>query len=128
MKIPVLALLLLTAGTALAGDSGFSAENKTFSLGFEWPWASGGNVENEVNQLYRMLGQVRWQFNHYRSNRPLQRDYWQIRHEADQLNARYKRGDYDHKRMRDDIHGLRVRLQEIEFRLKVKKADLYQWK
>ena len=129
MKIHVLALLLCTSGVALAGDSGTAIRSEPLSFGFEWPWVnSGGNLQNEVNQLNRMLGHVRWQFTRYHSNRAVQQDYWRIKHEAEGLNARYKAGNYDKKRMRDEIHGLRVRLQEIEIRLKVKKADLYIWK
>ncbi len=129
MKRTVLALLFLTAGVALA-DSGFVPPARPISLGFEWPsWFSNtGNLQSQVNNLNRMLGHVRWQFTRYHSNRAVQQDYWRVKHEADRLNAQYKTGKYDQKKMRNDIHGLRVRLQEIEVRLKVKRADLYVWK
>ena len=131
MKIRLLIItFLFSAGATLAADAGQVSGNEPVSLGFEWPsWFSNtGNLQNQINQLNRMLGHVRWQFTRYHSNRALQQDYWRIKHEAERLNAHYKTGKYDQKKMRDDIHGLRVRLQEIEVRLKVKKADLYVWK
>ena len=131
MKLRFLAVLFLfSAVTAMAADPGPITRNESVSLGFQWPsWFSNtGNLQNQVNQLNRMLGHVRWQFTRYHSNRALQQDYFRIKHEAERLNARYKTGKYDQKQMRSDIQGLRARLQEIEVRLKVKKADLYVWK
>ena len=127
MKILLFVLILFTAGVVSAGNS--TSAVAPLSFGFEWPWShSGSSLQGQINQLNRMLGHVRWQFTRYHSNRALQQDYFRIKHEATRLNERYKSGSYDRKRMRGDIHGLRVRLQEIEVRLKVKKADLYQWR
>src|ERR1700756_3409464 len=100
MKISVIAAILLTADVAFAGNVGAAAASEPLSFGFQWPWSNWSNpsLSNQVNQLNRMLGHVRWQFTRYHSNRALQQDYFRIKHEATRLNERYKSGSYDRKR------------------------------
>ncbi len=95
-------------------------------MAFDWmPW---GNLQGQINHLNRMVGHVRWQFTRYHSDRGLQRDYWQIRHEVDRLNAEFKRGNYNRGHMRAEIDRLHGRLHDLELRLKVKKVDYYRWR
>jgi hypothetical protein len=119
----IIAVLCCTATFVPAAET---PGTPPLTYGFDWmPWS---NLQGQINHLNRMVGHVRWQFTRYHSDKVMQRDYWQIRHEVDQLNSRFKVGGYDHGRMRADIERLHGRLHDLEVRLRVKKNDLYNWR
>jgi hypothetical protein len=125
MKFHSLALLALICFAFTPAHASDRPANGPLTYGFDWmPWS---NPQGQINHLNRMVGHVRWQFTRYHSDPMMQRDYWQIRHEVDQLNARFKRGDYDRGKMRADIERLHGRLHDLEVRLRVKKTDIYRW-
>jgi hypothetical protein len=123
--IPLLAVALLCS-TAIFVPAAEIPETQSLTYGFDWmPWS---NLQGQVNHLNRMVGHVRWQFTRYHSDKAMQHEYWQIRHEIDQLNVRFKKGGYDHSTMRRDIERLHGRLHDLEVRLRVKKNDYYHWR
>ena len=123
--IPLLAVALLCC-TATFVPAAEIRETQSLTYGFDWmPWS---NLQGQVNHLNRMVGHVRWQFTRYHSDKAMQHEYWEIRHEIDQLNARFKKGGYDRGTMRRDIERLHGRLHDLEVRLQVKKNDYYHWR
>lgn len=123
-RIPFLVIALLCWAAPFVPAAGVP-KGQSLTYGFDWmPWS---NPQGQINQLNRMVGHVRWQFTRYHSDKAMQHDYWQIRHEIDQLNAQFKRGGYDRGRMRADIERLHGRLHDLEVRLRVKTADVYHW-
>jgi len=124
-RLPLLVIALLCCSATLVPASEIPS-GPWLTYGFDWmPWS---NLQGQINRLNRMIGHVRWQFTRYRSDKAMQHEYWQIRHEVDQLNARFKKAGYDRGRMRADIERLHGRLHDLEVRLKVKKNDYYRWR
>lgn len=126
MKRILLMIVAVLCCTATFVHAAETSGDPSLTFGFDWmPWS---NLQGQINHLNRMVGHVRWQFTRYHSDRAMQGEYWQIRHEVDRLNATFKKGGYDHGRMRADIERLHGRLHDLEVRLRVKKIDYYHWR
>ena len=105
-----------------------------FHLGFTWPWHKGltwpwrNRLHEDLNQLNRMRGHVRWQLHNYHAPADIRRDFWRISKEIDQINARYRQSQFDRKQLRYDIDRARSDLHQIEVALRVRPHDLFVWR
>ena len=85
-------------------------------------------VDSEMNQLNRMLGNVRWQLRNYKKGPQFRERFNHTAHDIDKLNAEFRSGTYDRRRLLGEIVRLHNELHQIEVDLHVKKADLYLWR
>jgi hypothetical protein len=105
-----------------------------FQLGLTWPWHRGltwpwhNRLHDDLNQLNRMRGHVRWQLHNYRSGVDVRRDFWRTSKQIDQINAEYRQARFDRKQLRSDIDGARSDLHQIEVTLRVRPHDLFVWR
>lgn len=128
MKRFLLLLLLgfgVTAGSlpARADESGEGSRSP-----YAWSWFSSGGMEAHINQLNRMVGQMRWQMSRYHPDGSIRRDFAEIRREIDQVNGRYQQGGYDRRQLRREIDDLHDRLHQLEIRMHVRARDYYVWR
>jgi len=84
-------------------------------------------LERQVNHLDRMLDHVRSQLRRYHGDWRVRRDVQQISREVDRVTHRYRSGDYNSWRLRQEVDRLHARLHAIEQRLQVRSRDYYRW-
>lgn len=120
--------LSLAAGSVSARTSTRATEITPgqYHIALVWPWS--GRLSSEINHLNRMRGHVRWLFRNYRSSRQLQRDFFAVSRDIDRINAQFKQGQFNARRLRRDIERARWELHRIESALKVKPHDRYRWR
>lgn len=103
-------------------------------LGLTWPWHKAvtwpwhNRLRDDLNQLNRMRGTVRWQLHNYRKPVYVRRDFWRISKQIDQINAQYRQSRFDRKQLRYDIDRARSDLHQIEVALRVRPHDLFVWR
>jgi hypothetical protein len=103
-------------------------------LGLNWPWRKGvtwpwhDRLRDDLNQLNRMRGHVRWQLHNYRAHADIRRDFWRISKEIDQINAQHRQTRFDRRQLRHDIDRARADLHQIELALRVRPHDLFGWR
>lgn len=126
MKKVLVALLI--GATACVGT--LSAQNRDDNRDshFSLPWTHGGDVQSRVNQLNRMLGQVRWQLTRYHPNSAVRSDFEKIRRDVDAANWQFKQGRYDRGKLSREIASLHDRLHRLEVQMRVRSSDHYNWR
>ena len=123
-------LLFLMLPIALATIGPFSAHEAIASnqtMAMTWPW-SKNRLDDQVTQLNRMRGHVRWLFRNYKSSPQLRKDYFSISRDIDDINSRFKQKDHDKGKLRQDVDRAHHELHRIEVALKVKPRDFYPWR
>ena len=95
-------------------------------FGLTWPWRN--RLHDDVNQLNRMRGHVRWQLHNYRADPQVRRDFWRISRDIDGINARVRQGGFNRRELRRDIDRARFELHQIEMALRVRPRDFYPWR
>jgi hypothetical protein len=115
--------LILTTGPISARSS---EQNTT--IAFAWPWSN--QLNSEINHLNRMRGHVRWELNYYRAraNSQIRRAFARVSGEIDDINANFRKHDYDHRRLEHKIGRARIDLHQIEEQLHVRSRDYYVWR
>ena len=103
-----------------------SEQNITIAL--TWPWSN--QLDAEINHLNRMRGHVRWQLNYYRARAkpPIRREFARVSGDIDEVNANFRKHDYDHRHLEGKIERARFDLHQIEQQLHVRSHDYYVWR
>jgi hypothetical protein len=134
MKAAGLIAVTFCAFTVVSSPASARDYPRQFQFGMTWPWHKGvtwpwhDRLRDDVNQLNRMRGQVRWELHNYRTHADVHRDFWRISKEIDQINARYRQSRPDRKQLRSDINRARSDLHQIEVVLRVRSHDLFVWR
>ena len=118
----ILAIGLATSAPASAHDAIASSQ----TIAMTWPWSKG--LDDQITQLNRMRGHVRWLFRNYKSSPQLRKDYFSISRDIDDINARFKDRNHDKRKLRQDVDRAHRELHRIEIALKVKPRDFYSWR
>lgn len=111
----------LTAGSASALMS------QDYRIAMTWPWSSH-NLQEEVNNLNRMRGHLRWQFRNYKASNETRQRLYKVSHDIDGINTKFRTQTFDKKQLRADISSAHSEMTSIERALKVKPRDYYVWK
>ena len=120
-----IAVLIVSLGSVVpAGAHGDDDRSNASLVMFQW----GGSIEPHVNHLNRMVGHVRWQLSRYHGDPGVRREFAGIRHDVDRVNAVFRAGHYDRRRLRQEIDGLHARLHQLEVRMHVRSNDYYGWR
>lgn len=123
-----LLVALLFGATACVGTVSAQNLDDNRDSHFSLPWMHAGDVQSQVNQLNRMLGQVRWQMTRYHPDSAVRSDFEEIRRDVEAVNWQFKQGRYDHGKLSREIASLRDRLHRLEVRMRVRSSDYYNWR
>ena len=126
-KMKGIALFLLVgASLSVAGTPAFAHDNRD-DRRLSYAWFGWHSIEWEVNQLNRMVGQVRWELGRYHASRSMWREFADIRNDVDRVNAKFKQGDHERRELQREIERLHDRLHDVEVRLHARASDYYSW-
>jgi hypothetical protein len=120
-------VLTIALATALSGATAFGYESHHDNDRVSYSHDRREGLDRHVNHLNRMLQHVRWQLRQYRANWRIRRDVENISHDVDRVNRRFRNGDYNAPRLRQEVERLHERLHGVEERLQVRSGDFYRW-